>query len=132
MFTKPRTPGTRRTASSRTRRSSAPPAQPCRVITKEQELTFGLDRPRVVAFRLKELCTSWSRRASLATVVPEDTLVFGAPCGAQLGEEGKPAVAQPALVQRLLELGLAGKLYLPGSGGLDQGGEVLLLARREA
>lgn len=64
--------------------------------------------------------------------MPEDTLAFRALGGAQFGEKGKPAVAQPALVQRLLELSLAGELYLPGSGSLDQGDEILLLARGEA
>jgi len=69
--------------------------------------------------------------SSLARVMPAHTLATLR--GAQFGEEGAPAVAQPALVQRLLELCFAGELYLPSSSGcLDQGGEVLLLARGEA
>jgi hypothetical protein len=58
LFTTPWTPGTRRTAFSIARRSSAPPARPCKVTTKEQELTFGLEKPRVSAFWPKEPRTS--------------------------------------------------------------------------
>src|SRR3712207_8170644 len=41
------------------------------------------------------------------------------------------AVAHPAFVQGLLELGLAGEPDLAGRGGLDQGDQILPLGRGE-
>src|SRR5215203_3498038 len=41
---------------------------------------------------------------------------------AQFGNEGEPPVAHPSLVERLLELGLAGELDLSCGRGLDEGG----------
>src|SRR4028118_1819061 len=49
------------------------------------------------------------------------------PFGTKFRHQGEPAVAHPALVQGLLEFGLAGKGDVPGGGRLDEGGEVLLL-----
>jgi hypothetical protein len=87
----------------------------------EQELAFGLERPNVLASRPKKLRTSWTRRQSLATLAPvlEDMVLLRILRRAQLWEYGKPTIAQSTLVQRLLKLGLAGELYLPGSSGLD-------------
>src|SRR5215216_657128 len=51
---------------------------------------------------------------------------------AQLGDEGKVSVAHSALVQRLLELGLAGEHDLSCGRGLYEGGQVFSLRRREA
>jgi hypothetical protein len=65
-------------------------------------------------------------KAYSVTVASEYGLLFGE----ELGKEGEPAIAKPALVQRFLELGLASKLCYLGSirGGLDEGGEVAPLA----
>src|SRR4028118_2274261 len=49
------------------------------------------------------------------------------PFGTKFRHEGEPAVAHPALVQGLLELGLAGKGDVPGGGRPAGGGEGLLL-----
>src|SRR4028118_1180637 len=54
------------------------------------------------------------------------------PFGTKFRHEGEPAVAHSALVQGLLELGLAGKGDVPGGGRFDEGGEVLLLRRGDA
>src|SRR5215212_7408406 len=51
---------------------------------------------------------------------------------AQFGYEGKHPVAHPPLVQRLLELGLAGERDLSCGRCLDEGGQVFSLRRREA
>src|SRR5215207_10517062 len=138
LFTTPQKPGTRRTTSSMTHRSSNLRVLPCRVTTNLQELTFGYGRPCIFA-RPKVPRTSWTRRISLATGAspgPGGMLILElfSLRRTQFGEEGEPTVAQPTLVQRLLELGFAGILDLAGpvGCGLDEGGEVLLLARGEA
>src|SRR5829696_3126333 len=51
---------------------------------------------------------------------------------AQFGDESEPPVAHPPLVQRLLELGLAGERDLSCGRCLDEGGQVFSLRRREA
>ena len=93
LFITSRTPGTLRTASSMAQRSSGSRTQPWRVTTNLQELTFGRASSRVFASLPREPRTSWTRRASLATVAPGSKLLFAAVFGKEFGKEGEPAVA---------------------------------------
>src|ERR687894_892467 len=128
------TPGTARAAASISARSWALLAVPCRVTTKEQELTFIRCPPRGRGRRPSAPRTSWTRCASFAGAstgyVPSATLALLP----EPGHERQAAVAHPALVQGLLELGLTGELDPAGSasGSLDQGDQIPLLGGRQA
>src|SRR5829696_8961092 len=109
LFTTPSTPGTARTATSISRRRSALRASPCSVTTKEQELTLIRGPPRKRGSRPSAPRTSWTSSASFAGFPsgdsPQATLLFRT----EPGQEGEAAVAHPALVEWLLELGLTGE-----------------------
>src|SRR5215218_7984692 len=105
-------------------RSFNPRARLRRVTTNLQELMFGRGRRRVFSVRPKASCISWTRRVSAMGALPDSggTPTLGLSLsGAQLGEEGEPAVAQPAFVSWLLELGFAGVFdpVSPTGCGLD-------------
>src|SRR5918994_7080321 len=129
LFVTDSTPGTVLATLPTSALSSTLPTLPCSITTNEQELTLIPEVPLPLLPSAPR--TSWASSASLAG---EPT--FAGSTGAlfipmQSRNEGEPPVSHPPLVERLLELGLAGEPDLSRGRGFHEGGEVLPLRGRK-
>src|SRR5919112_848664 len=129
LFITASTPGTFPATLPTSSRSLTLPTLPCSVTTNEQELTLITDVPLPLLPSAPR--TSCASSASLA-----GRSAFAGSAGTLLirvqpRHQGKPPVAHPPLVERLLELGLAGEPELSRGRGRNEGGEVLSLRGRK-